>query len=61
MARSYIALEDGTLVPSIPVPFWYRGWRTLFRWRPGCYQCKIIFKTEEEYGDHYVRCHCAEE
>lgn len=44
-------------VPAIPLPFWYRGWRSLWRWRPSCYQCKLIFKTEKEFDAHYVLHH----
>jgi hypothetical protein len=48
-------------VPSIPEPFWYSGWRTLFRYRPACYQCgsPMLFKTRLEWDGHYVLTHLA--
>lgn len=57
-------------VPAIPEPFWYRGWRTLFRYRPSCYQCKhdtffgeqpTIFATRKEWDTHYVLNHLEED
>lgn len=49
-------------VPAIPEPFWYKGWRTWFRYRPACYRCTgteppLIFKTRAEYDAHYVLTH----
>jgi hypothetical protein len=46
-------------VPVIPEPFWYRGLRTLFRYRPACYQCgkPLIFQTRAEWDIHYVLTH----
>lgn len=41
-------------VPLIPEPFWIRTWRTLFRWRPGCYVCRVTFKDRSEWERHYV-------
>lgn len=48
-------------VPAIPLPFMYRGWRTLFRSRPQCVFCetKPIFKTRQEWETHYTRHHAA--
>lgn len=57
MSNEQQQLEDGTWVPAIPEPFWYRGLMTWFRLRPSCYQCRLIFKTREEYNDHYVKMH----
>lgn len=51
----YARLEDGTLVPCTPEPFWERSWRTLFRWRPMC--CNKIHKDRAAYEAHYVACH----
>jgi hypothetical protein len=45
--------------PSIPEPFWVRSWRTLFRWRPACYECRITFKAVLDYQSHYRRLHGA--
>jgi hypothetical protein len=47
----------GGYVPLVPEPFWYRGWRTLFRWRPQCVRCNIIFSTRQEWDAHYVLAH----
>ena len=58
---SHVRLEDGTLVPATPEPYWYRGLMTWFRWRPSCYQCHKIFATREEWGEHYVKYHSAED
>jgi hypothetical protein len=48
-------------VPAIPEPFWYRGWRTLFCYRPACYQCAgkkpLLFKNRKEWDAHYVLSH----
>ena len=44
-------------MPAIPIPFWYRGWRTLFRERPSCYECRIIFKNEAAYNVHWLDKH----
>lgn len=58
-------------VPAIPEPFWYRGWRTLFRYRPACYRCAsvsmiwgtkpLIFRWEEQWNQHYVLTHLKED
>ena len=62
----YTQLEDGTYVPVIPEPFWYKSWRTLFRFRPACYQCTkkeppLIFKDRKEYEEHYIKYHSSDE
>lgn len=62
MAAVYTLDPELGWVPAIPEPFWYRGWRTLFRYRPACYQCKkgeqpTIFKTRHEWQTHYVLSH----
>jgi hypothetical protein len=46
-------------VPAIPLPFSYKGWRTLWRWRPQCLHCKgqPIFKSDAEWEQHYVLNH----
>jgi hypothetical protein len=41
-------------VPAIPEPFWVRKW---FRWKPSCYQCRIVFKNRREWEIHYVLKH----
>lgn len=56
----YTQSEDGRWVPAIPEPFWFKSWRTLWFWRPGCYQCQIIFKTREEWNEHYVKHHSSD-
>jgi hypothetical protein len=58
-------------VPAIPEPFWYRGWRTLFRYRPSCYQCMrygffgdeqpTVFPTRKEWEAHYALNHLEED
>ena len=53
-------------VPAIPEPFWYKGWRTFFRYRPACYQCTngeppLIFKNRAEWDSHYVLTHLKED
>lgn len=60
----------GTWEPAIPEPFWYRSWRTLWRWRPGCADCTglrtgkpwtakdaVLFKSRAEWQAHYRRAH----
>jgi len=42
-------------VPAIPEPFWVRHW--LFWDRPGCYQCRIKFRTRAEYDTHWLNTH----
>ena len=65
-------LKDYTLdpqlgwVPAIPLPFYYKGWRTLFRYRPACYRCTggeppLIFKDKSEWEAHYVLTHLEED
>ena len=46
-------------VPAIPLPFYYRGWRTLWRWRPQCVECEQmpIFNNVAEWETHYVLTH----
>lgn len=48
--------ELGPMV-SIPMPLWVRTWRTWLRYRPSC--CRIVFKTEVEYEQHWLREHHA--
>ena len=51
-------------VPAIPLPFTYRGWRTLFRDRPACYRCSdkpLLFKNRTEWEAHYVLTHLEED
>ena len=47
----------GCYVPAIPEPFWYKSWRTWFRYRPQCVRCDIVFKTKLEWDAHYVLTH----
>lgn len=44
-------------VPAIPEPFWYRGWRTLWRWRPQCVGCDVIFPDRDSWRRHYALYH----
>lgn len=48
-------------VPAIPEPFWYRGWRTFFRFRPACYACggPLLLKDRREWEAHYALNHIA--
>ena len=54
-------------VPAIPEPFWYRSWRTLFRYRPACYKCShgaeppLLFKNRKAWDEHYVLTHLIED
>ena len=41
--------------PSIPMPMKARGW--FGRWRYGCWPCKQEFRSEEDYGKHWIREH----
>lgn len=53
----YTRLDNGELVPAIPEPFWIKSWRTLFRWKPGCYQCRMVFKDRADFETHYMFTH----
>lgn len=44
-------------MPAIPEPFWYRGWRSLWQWKPMCPACNIRFKDKEEWKSHYALNH----
>jgi hypothetical protein len=66
----YSRLENGTLVPSIPEPFWYGGGLfSLFRYHPACYQCvnpktgksPLHLKNEAEWKEHYIKFHLDDE
>jgi hypothetical protein len=58
MGNDYRQLENGTYVPSIPEPFWLGGGiLSLFRWKPGCYSCRIKFKNMKEYEEHWIKYH----
>jgi hypothetical protein len=48
-------------LPDGHEPYWFRRWRTLFLWRPGCWICQTIYKTHSEYEDHYITHHAFEE
>lgn len=48
--------ELGPMV-AIPVPFWTRPWRRLFRWSPSCFECRITFRSEVEWEVHYLSEH----
>lgn len=54
---SFTQLEDGSYVPAIPEPYWYRSWRTWFRLCPGCYGCNLIFKNRQDFNEHYIKMH----
>jgi len=49
-------------MPAIPEPFWYRGWRTFFRFKPACYRCgnPMLFKDRMAYSIHYALNHIEE-
>lgn len=51
--------ELGAMV-AIPEPFWVRTLRTLFRNRPACYECRIVFKTQALWEQHWLREHFEE-
>lgn len=53
--NAYTRLEDGSLVPTIPEPFWERSWRTLFLRKPKC--CNKIFWSRAAYELHYIYIH----
>jgi len=57
--RSSYALH-GSLRVAVPEPFWIRGWRTLFFWRPACYACRVTYSAREEYQDHFISAHAYE-
>ena len=65
MIHAYTRLEDGTLVPAIPEPFWYGGGiLSLFRYHPACYQCTdakgkrpLHLKDKAEWEEHYIKMH----
>jgi hypothetical protein len=59
MSECYMEDKDGRYIPAIPEPFWYMGWRTLFRWKPQC--CGTLFNTREAYDEHYVIQHMEQE
>ncbi len=61
MNGAYMQDKDGRYIPAIPEPYWSRGWKTLFRMRPACYQCRWIFENREQYDEHYVTHHLPEE
>jgi hypothetical protein len=44
-------------MPAIPLPYYYRGWRTFWMVRPMCWECQIIFKNELIYEGHYALNH----
>ena len=48
--------ELGPMV-SIPEPFWVRTWRTLYRSRPACYQCRITFPSHVSWEQHWLSEH----
>jgi hypothetical protein len=55
--------------PAIPEPFWYKSWRTWFRYTASCYDractrksffgetLPMFFKTKQEWDNHYVLTH----
>lgn len=53
----YERMPDGSLRTAVPEPFWYRGWKTLGRWRPACYCCLTIYKNRSDYDDHFIGHH----
>jgi hypothetical protein len=57
--KSYRRLEDGTLVPAIPEPYWICSWRTFFMIKPMC--CGRIFKGKTGYEEHWVKYHSVDE
>jgi hypothetical protein len=53
-------------MPAIPEPFWFRGWRTWFRYRPACYRCAEggkpkLFADLGAYRLHYVLKHMGDD
>lgn len=42
---------------DVPVPFYSRSWRTLWRWRAECPQHRRHFHSDEEWSEHYLREH----
>lgn len=37
-------------IPAIPEPFWYKSWRTLFRWKPQCVECGSMISQHRMSG-----------
>jgi len=60
MSVTYERLPDGSLRTAVPDPYWYKGWRTLWFWRPGCHQCRTIYKNIDLYRNHYIMNHAYE-
>ena len=67
MSETYEQMPDGTWRPAVPEPFWIRRW---FRSRPQCFFtepisgsdtlyriCSRVFKTRDQYEEHYRREH----
>jgi hypothetical protein len=44
-------------VVAIPEPYWVRTLRTLFRSRPACLSCKIVFPSRSFWETHWLREH----
>jgi hypothetical protein len=69
MIMAWTRLSDGTLIPSIPEPFWYGGGLLQgFRYKPACYKCKdpkgkkmLLFKDRDEWEEHYIKYHSVED
>lgn len=62
MGRCYVRHPEYGLIPAIPEPFWYKSWKTFFRYKPACYQCAVdgeplLFKNREEYDTHWALTH----
>jgi hypothetical protein len=57
MSKTMVRDPELGLVPAIPEPYWYWGWRTLFRFRPECLRCNKLFKTRRDWDIHYVLTH----
>lgn len=61
MSGVYERLPDGSIRTAVPEPYWYRPWWAWFHWRPGCYECRAVYKTRAEYDDHYIKVHAFED
>jgi len=44
-------------IVAVPEPFWRRSWRTLFRYKPACYECEVMFSSRALWEVHWLAEH----